>query len=170
MRLWRLALRRPTLRSLYEGGGGSKIVLAARYLSVALIGVGIVLVPGYANAPVMTPAQKHEFVVAKMPPKDYARYLLEQEHPDPRKQFGCLAQLWGKESAWNYQAKSPTHDYGIPQRHMKHNTAKEIYQFMKHPHTQIRWGLGYIAHRYKSPCGALAAWISRSNNGKGGWY
>ena len=126
--------------------------------------------PSYAYAPVMTSTQKHKFVVAQLPPKDYAKHLLKQKYADPRKQFGCLTKLWGAESGWNYQAKSPTHDYGIPQRHMKHNSQKEIQDFMKHPHIQIRWGLGYIEHRYKSPCGALAVWLSRSENGKGGWY
>ena len=126
--------------------------------------------PCFAQAPVITPTQKHKLVVAQLPPKDYAKHLLKQEYADPHKQFGCLAKLWGKESAWNYQAKSPTHDYGIPQRHMKDNSQKEIDKFMKHPHTQIQWGLGYIEHRYQSACGALAAELTRSENGRGGWY
>jgi hypothetical protein len=28
--------------------------------------------------------------------------------------------------------------------------------WMTNPQTQINWGLGYIAGRYHSPCGALA--------------
>lgn len=118
----------------------------------------------------MSVKQKHKFMVAQMPPKTYAKYLLEHEFADPRKQFGCLAHLWGKESAWNYRAKSPTHDYGIPQRHMKHNSPQEIRDFMKHPHIQIKWGLNYIKHRYETPCGALKVWLSRAENGRGGWY
>lgn len=119
----------------------------------------------------MSPKQKQEFMVAQMPPKTFAKHLLRKDFADHKRQFGCLAKLWGKESAWNYKAKSPTDDYGIPQRHMRHNTKEQIAEFMKHPHTQIKWGLGYIKHRYDSPCGALKTWLSRANEeGRGGWY
>jgi len=118
----------------------------------------------------MTAKQKREFFISQLSPKDYARHLVKKRWANPKKEFACLAQLWGKESAWNHKAKSPSHDYGIPQRHMKHNTAAEIADFMKHPHTQIDWGIGYIAHRYDSPCKALQSWLSRATNGKGGWY
>ena len=119
----------------------------------------------------MTVKQKHEFMIAQMPPKTYAKQLVIKHFKQPERQFACLKQLWGKESAWNYKAKSPSHDYDIPQRHMKHNTAAEIADFMKHPHTQIQWGINYIKHRYDTPCGALKSWLSRADkNGKGGWY
>lgn len=119
----------------------------------------------------MTQEQKKKFVVAHMEPKEFARHLVKRHFDNPKAQFGCLAKLWGKESAWNYKAKSPTHDYGIPQRHMRHNSVKEIADFMKHPHTQIRWGINYIKHRYETPCGALKSWLARADkNGRGGWY
>jgi len=118
----------------------------------------------------MSPAQKQELMIRQMPPKEYAQLLINKRFKQPQKQFGCLKQLWGKESAWNYKAKSPSHDYGIPQRHMKQNTPAEIADFMKHPHTQIEWGLSYIEHRYDTPCQALQSWLSRSKNGRGGWY
>ena len=119
----------------------------------------------------MTVKQKHEFMIAQMPPKTCAKHLVMKHFKQPERQFACLKQLWGKESAWNYKAKSPSHDYGIPQRHMKHNTAAEIADFMKHPHVQIEWGINYIKHRYDTPCGALKSWLSRADkNGKGGWY
>ena len=132
--------------------------------------VGFVISSAHAHAPVMTKAEKRQFVIDQMEPKTFARYLVGKHFEDQRRQFGCLAKLWGKESAWNYKAKSPTHDYGIPQRHMKHNTPEQIADFMEHPHTQIRWGLGYIIHRYDSPCKALKTWLSRGENGRGGWY
>src|SRR5690606_28846735 len=34
------------------------------------------------------------------------------------------------------------------------------------PETQIRWGLGYIKNRYRTPARALAAWLGRSPH----WY
>lgn len=124
----------------------------------------------HAHAPVMTEQEKKQFVISQMEPKTFAKYLVKKHWDNPQKQFACLAQLWGKESAWNYKAKSPTHDYGIPQRHMKHNSRAQIQDFLKHPHPQIRWGLNYIKTRYESPCGALQSWLSRSKNGRGGWY
>lgn len=119
----------------------------------------------------MSVKQKQQFVISQMLPKDYARHLIKSEWSDHKRQFGCLAHLWGKESAWNHKAKSPTHDYGIPQRHMSHNTEKQKQAFLKDPHGQIRWGLNYIKTRYDNPCGALKAWLSRADkNGRGGWY
>jgi hypothetical protein len=119
----------------------------------------------------MTPQEKRQFIISQMEPKEFARHLIAKQWDNPKKEFGCLAHLWGKESAWNYKAKSPTHDYGIPQRHMSHNTRSQIQDFLAHPHPQIRWGLNYIKTRYESPCGALKSWLSRADkNGRGGWY
>ena len=97
-------------------------------------------------------------------PKDYAAYKSEKTYKWGKKQQKCLRALWGKESAWNFRAKSPTDDYGIPQRHMRHNSVKQIKDFLKHPHGQIDWGLRYIQSRYGTPCGAWA--FHRKNN----WY
>ena len=119
----------------------------------------------------MTEKEKRQMVIRHMEPKTFARYLVSKRWDNPRTQFGCLAKLWGKESAWKHTAKSPTHDYGIPQRHMKHNTKAQINDFLKDPQAQIKWGLNYIEHRYDSPCGALKSWLSRADkNGRGGWY
>ncbi len=126
--------------------------------------------PAKAVAPVMSKEQKHNFAISLMKPKDYARLMVGKQFKSPASEFKCLSQLWGKESAWNYKAKSPTHDYGIPQRHMKRNSKAQIAKFMESPHTQIQWGLNYIKVRYETPCGALESWLSRSKNGRGGWY
>jgi hypothetical protein len=76
-----------------------------------------------------------------------------------------------KESKWQSRAESPTHDYGIPQRHMGHNTREEQLQFLRDERYQIRWGLAYIANRYQTPCNALAVWMSRADKrGVGGYY
>lgn len=97
-------------------------------------------------------------------PKDYAAYKATKKYKWGKEQHKCLRALWGKESAWNFQAKSPTKDYGIPQRHMSHNSIKEITDFLKHPHPQIDWGLNYIQSRYGSPC---MAWKFHLKNN---WY
>ena len=144
-----------------------------RILLMAAVAVGFAIVkPTHAaQAPIVSVKEKQKFLIAQMAPKEYAHHLIKQEWRNADGEFKCLRALWGKESAWNHKAKSPTHDYGIPQRNMKHNNPKQIRDFLKDPQSQIRWGLGYIKHRYDSPCGALKAWLSRADkNGRGGWY
>ena len=94
-----------------------------------------------------------------LPPKTYALKLVKAEWGV--KQFGCLAQLWGKESAWNPKAFNPIkvdgkHAGGIPQiLGLDPNL----------PHTiQIQRGVKYIKHRYETPCRAWAFWQ------RNGWY
>lgn len=92
--------------------------------------------------------------------KEYARAQVSAT------EWKCLEKLWTRESQWNHRSISPTDDYGIPQRHMRHNTAKERKAFLKDPMKQIDWGLAYIEHRYEgSPC---KAW--EHSQRKGGWY
>ena len=91
-------------------------------------------------------------------PKQYARSIAKEQYNWDKEQHKCLGILWGKESAWNFQAESPTQDYGIPQRHMRKNTQEEIDTFMQNPQTQIKWGLNYIEKRYGSPCEAWEFW------------
>jgi hypothetical protein len=80
-------------------------------------------------------------------------------------QFGCLDALWTKESGWNVYADNPTSSaYGIPQALPGSKMATAGSDWATNPATQVRWGLGYIAARYGSPC---AAWVhSQANN----WY
>lgn len=122
------------------------------------VSIGLFM-PSKAPAPFLAPLE----VIEVQSPKEYARALV-MEKWDNSAEFACLGKMWGKESAWNHQAKSPTHDYGIPQRHMKNATEKQISQFLSDPIAQIDWGVGYIVHRYNSPCEAWVFW--RANN----WY
>ena len=119
----------------------------------------------------MSAKERQQFMVEQLSPKQFARHLVAKRWKDDQKQFRCLAHLWGKESAWNYKAKSPTHDYGIPQRHMRHNSPEQIKDFLKNHRVQIKWGLNYILTRYESPCGALQFWLAKAGpDGRGGWY
>ena len=86
--------------------------------------------------------------------KAYAKSLAKNQYKWDTQQWVCLGKLWGKESAWNYEAESPTQDYGIPQRHMSKNTQEEIEKFLSNPMNQVSWGLNYIDRRYGSPCEA----------------
>ena len=80
-------------------------------------------------------------------------------------QFGCLVSLWNKESGWNYQAHNRSSGaYGIPQALPGSKMGSAGADWQTNPATQISWGLGYIAGRYGSPCGA---W---SHSQSTGWY
>ena len=80
-------------------------------------------------------------------------------------QFDCLDSLWTKESNWKVRADNPTSSaYGIPQALPGSKMASAGSNWRTNAHTQISWGLGYIADRYGSPCGAWSH--SKSHN----WY
>lgn len=80
-------------------------------------------------------------------------------------QFSCLKALWNRESGWNYRAKNPSSGaYGIPQALPGSKMRSAGADWRSNPVTQIRWGLGYIAGRYGTPCGA---W---SHSESAGWY
>ena len=80
-------------------------------------------------------------------------------------QFGCLDSLWSRESGWRVNADNPySSAYGIPQALPGSKMSSAGADWMWNPETQIRWGLGYIADRYGSPCGA---WGHSQSHG---WY
>jgi hypothetical protein len=69
-------------------------------------------------------------------------------------QWPCLNSLWSHESGWRTNAANPSGAYGIPQALPGSKMAAAGGDWQTNPVTQIRWGLGYIAARYGSPCGA----------------
>ena len=80
-------------------------------------------------------------------------------------EFQCLYQLWQKESKWNHLASNRSSGaYGIPQALPGSKMGTVGSDWQTNPETQIKWGLGYIARSYKTPCGAWAK--SRAS----GWY
>lgn len=89
----------------------------------------------------------------------------------------CLEKLWDRESGWKETADNPKSTaYGIPQALLgdhKENIDKNYPGYYEgtvqkpsggKPDVQIRWGLDYIAGRYKTPC---RAWSHSEGNG---WY
>jgi hypothetical protein len=79
-------------------------------------------------------------------------------------EFGCLENLWGKESGWNPNAQNPSSTaYGIPQ-FLDSTWASTGIAKTSDGYRQIDAGLIYIENRYGSPCGAWAH--SQANN----WY
>jgi cell wall-associated NlpC family hydrolase len=80
-------------------------------------------------------------------------------------QWSCLDALWTRESGWlmvwNYQGSGA---YGIAQALPASKMASAGPDYMTSPATQVRWGLGYIASRYGTPCGA------QTHEEANGWY
>jgi len=80
-------------------------------------------------------------------------------------EFACLVALWDRESHWNVYAQNPTSGaYGIPQALPGAKMASAGADWQTSATTQITWGLGYIAGRYGTPCGAWA------HSADVGWY
>ena len=96
-------------------------------------------------------------------PRDIARALLP-EFGFGSDQFGCLDSLFTRESGWRTTAYNPSGAYGIPQALPGSKMATAGADWRYNPETQIRWGLGYIAARYGTPCGA---WGHSQSHG---WY
>ena len=77
----------------------------------------------------------------------------------------CLDELWTRESNFETGATNPQSGaYGIPQSLPAAKMAAAGADWQTNPATQVRWGLGYIAATYGSPC---AAW---SHEEAAGWY
>lgn len=80
-------------------------------------------------------------------------------------EFQCLYQLWQKESKWNHLANNRNSGaYGIPQSLPGSKMGSVAPDWQTNPETQIKWGLGYIARSYKTPC---SAWAKSQSSG---WY
>ncbi|MDR5700035.1 aggregation-promoting factor C-terminal-like domain-containing protein [Agromyces aerolatus] len=94
-----------------------------------------------------------------------ARDLMAAQYGWGEDQFGCLVSLWNKESGWNHTAQnSSSGAYGIPQALPGSKMSSAGADWQTNPATQITWGLGYIAGRYGTPCGA---WSTSQSQG---WY
>lgn len=94
--------------------------------------------------------------------KEYAASVLNDDD-----QFTCLDLLWTNESNWNPRADNPTSSaYGIPQALPGEKMASAGADWRTNPITQVKWGLSYIADRYKTPCKAWSFWQSNSPH----WY
>jgi hypothetical protein len=72
--------------------------------------------------------------------------------------FGCLKDMWDRESGWRYDAENPSGAYGIPQALPGSKMASAGADWQTNPATQIKWGLGYIKAIYGDPCKAWAFW------------
>ncbi len=74
----------------------------------------------------------------------------------PTTYFGCLQDIWNRESGWRYDAENASGAYGIPQALPGGKMASAGADWQTDPTTQIDWGLGYIKTTYGNPCNAWA--------------
>jgi hypothetical protein len=109
--------------------------------------------PGAPSAPAPSPGTA----------KAIARDLLAARGWDDA-QYNCLVVLWDNESGWSVHAANPSGAYGIPQALPGSKMASAGPDWQNNATTQIKWGLGYIAERYGTPCGAWSFWQGN------GWY
>jgi hypothetical protein len=80
----------------------------------------------------------------------------------PQTYFGCLVDIWNRESGWRYDAENASGAYGIPQSLPGSKMASAGADWETNPATQIKWGLGYIKNTYGNPC---SAWAFEEANG-----
>jgi len=80
----------------------------------------------------------------------------------PQTFFGCLVDIWNRESGWRYDAENASGAYGIPQALPGDKMATAGADWQTNPATQIEWGLGYIKAIYGDPCKAWA--FEEANN------
>lgn len=94
-----------------------------------------------------------------------ARTIMAAQYGWGEEQFQCLNQLWTKESGWRVNAYNPGGGAtGIPQALPGSKMASAGADWATNATTQIRWGLGYIAGSYGSPCAAWAHSVAMN------WY
>ncbi|MEO5876462.1 MAG: lytic transglycosylase domain-containing protein [Streptosporangiaceae bacterium] len=93
-----------------------------------------------------------------------AKGMMKSQGWEPASQFGCLFNLWTRESGWRTTAGRLDGPYGIPQANPGTKMASAGPKWKTDAATQIRWGFGYIKGRYTTPCGAWGHFQSA------GWY
>jgi hypothetical protein len=91
-----------------------------------------------------------------------AYHLMASFGFSPTLYFGCLLDLWNRESGWVYDAENASGAYGIPQALPGSKMASAGADWQTNPATQIEWGLGYIKAIYGNPC---SAWAFEEANG-----
>ena len=90
--------------------------------------------------------------------KQVAREIIAVSYPKwNASQVSCLNHLWDAESHWNYKSRNRRSGAtGIAQALPAEKMSTVANDWKINPVTQIKWGLGYVADRYGTPCNALA--------------
>jgi len=118
-------------------------------------------------APVAPPAGGAPIVYAAPPNAGTAEAIAYNMLPSfgfSHSEFGCLNNIWSRESGWRWNAANASGAYGIPQALPGSKMASAGADWLTNPATQIKWGLGYIKSIYGTPCNAWVFWQAHS------WY
>ena len=140
----------------------SRIVYGGAAFSVTLcLGVYLGVNAPYDNPPTKAAPITTKKVVHAWAKSDSLAYAKDQVQAQADKEFACLANLWGKESAWEPTAYNSIKVMG--------KNAGGIPQLLgmsplTPPTVQIDRGLHYISYRYTLACNAWKHWKSH------GWY
>jgi hypothetical protein len=112
---------------------------AAARIACAVVSVVGILFISAANAV----APIHDGIQIQQTPRQYAKANL------PLDQYKCISTLYYHESRWSHTAYNKSSGTaGIPQ-------GKSVWLRSASPIEQVKWGMGYIKHRYGTPCNAL---------------
>lgn len=124
--------------------------------------------PTIAGTPSAAPAASSAPTVAAAIPSpgtaEAIAYRLLPTFGFAHSQYGCLYDMWMRESGWRVTAANASGAYGIPQALPGYKMGSAGPNWQTNATTQIKWGLGYIKGRYGTPCGAWAFWQAN------GWY
>jgi hypothetical protein len=137
-----------------------------RALTLALaltLTLGVVPAAAALDASPAQAATTHSKVTSPANAKKIAKTLVAKRGWSSH-QYTCLVKLWNRESGWRVTAGHASGAYGIPQALPGSKMKSAGHDWRKGATTQIKWGLKYIAKRYKTPCGALA------HSHRTGWY
>jgi hypothetical protein len=132
--------------------------------------LSLVAAPKLATKPASSGSGGGGSLLVSLPPPDPGTaqsiaFNLLSAYGFASSQWGCLDDLWQRESGWIYYAENPISGaYGIPQALPGDKMASAGPNWQTDPTTQIKWGLGYIKSVYASPC---AAWDHEEADG---WY
>lgn len=89
----------------------------------------------------------------------YASCRMQEKYNWGSKEYGCLVIMWNHESGWRVNAHNRSSGaHGIPQSLPGSKMASAGPNWYSNPFTQVDWGLGYIRHRYGTPCRAWSFW------------
>src|SRR6266487_1170433 len=118
--------------------------------------------------PVPAPAGGAPTVTVPLPSPGTAQAIGYQLLPafgfDAKTQFGCMDQIFSRESGWRVNAANASGAYGIPQALPGSKMAMFGAAWQTSATVQIKWGIWYMKQRYGSPCNAWAFWQGH------GWY
>jgi hypothetical protein len=144
--------------------------VSGRFIATAVAaGLIIAVTQGQGHAGHAAPGTTLTVAASDAPNEALANSMAASGYGWAGSETTCLDDLWTEESAgtWSPTVTNPASGaYGIPQALPADKMASAGADWQTSAATQISWGLGYIAGRYRTPCGAWSFERSHVPN----WY